>query len=522
MNITLEQAIQDARATCIYKKDALLVRLTGAASDNRLVKEGDIFICIKGNTVDGHDFAKNAMERGAKAILAEYNPFAEEFGDNPPIPVLLVENSVKALGNLAHARREAYAENKEHRVIAITGTAGKTSVKELLSHILSMEFNEKKEIHINSLRVAKNPLNNNTQIGMPIAILNATGKEQFWVLELGISHAHDMDELGAILEPDLALILNVGSGHTEGLGEKGVAYHKATLLKYLKDSGTAFVSKDYPDLFKEASSYSNKNILYFSCLEENKNIHARAKYLGVNDNSYGQYHIHMENADFIVSSPFLGASGAENCLAASCIAYALGVPKEIIMQACETMPMPTRRFNRITLNNWDIIDDCYNANPLSSARMVESAKELAQGKNFYVLMGEMKELGDASYEEHVNIAKVLANANVDVLFWVGEQKEAIQEGLKANAFSGLFIPLSSPEQFIQEFIKIKQNMENQMSVMEIDTKTDNKADRETDKTQGKQEISRTIFLENLILFKGSRSNYLENYVHRFKEYCHAI
>lgn len=516
MNISLTQAIQDANAQCIYQEDALLVRLTGAASDNRLVKEGDIFICIKGNTVDGHSFAKDAMERGAKAILAEYNPFAEEFGDSPPIPVLLVEDSVKALGKLAHARRQAYKENKKHKVIAITGTAGKTSVKELIAHILSIEITENNSMCINENRVAKNPLNHNTQIGMPIAILNASGKEKFWVLELGISHAHDMEELGAILEPDLALILNVGSGHTEGLGEKGVAYHKASLLKYIQNEGIAFVSHDYPELVQEASHY--KNIHYFSTIintskkqDNNNTIYATAKYLGINEQMHGQYQINLENTSFTVSSPFLGTSGAENCLAGACISNALDISKEIIVHACKNMPIPNRRFNRVTLHNWDIIDDCYNANPLSSARMVESAKELAKNKDFYALMGEMKELGKTAYDEHKKLGQILAIAGVKVLFWVGEQKEALLEGLYSKAFTGIFIPLVSPEDFISQLTNIQKNTVKHMTNLDTD-KTHTGEKSQDEKSQ----------IEYLILFKGSRSNHLENYVSSFKEYCHVL
>lgn len=533
MNISLEQAISEANAHCIYQKDASAIRLTGGASDNRLVKEGDIFVCIKGNTVDGHDFAKDAMERGAKAILAEHNPFIEEFGSNPPIPVLLVDNSVKALGRLAHARRNAYGEDFQHRVIGITGTAGKTSLKELLSHILSID---PQSMENNPHFVAKNPYNNNTQIGMPIAILNARGDEKYWVLELGISNAHDMDELGEILQPDIAVILNVGSGHTEGLGEKGVAFHKASLLKHVKETGIAFVSKDYPELVKEASFYNHDEIIYFTALPENirpENLHnthqetytehktiktnnmplvpqtnsifsqaeflshvPTAIYLGANAEGLGQYRLHILDEEFTVCSPFLGSSGAENCLAAACVALALEVTPETIIRATASMAMPNMRFNRMTRKNWDIIDDCYNANPLSSARMLESAKELAQNKGFHILLGEMKELGEASHLEHVSLALQIAKSKVDVFFWVGGQKDAIQEGLKLGAFTGLYIPVHSPEQFLNNMKEIM--LKNKEQYMNSDD------------------------VNNLILFKGSRSNYLEHYVKIFMEYCNAL
>ncbi|MDE7012256.1 MAG: UDP-N-acetylmuramoyl-tripeptide--D-alanyl-D-alanine ligase, partial [Mailhella sp.] len=222
MQITVSQALQDCDAVLLYDKEYENLSFDGAAYDNRLVQKNNLFVCIKGENNDGHNFAKDAVARGASAVLAEKNPF----GENPPVPVLLVENSVKALGLLACKARLRFGEDKTKKVIGITGTAGKTSVKELIAHILSME----KDLSFNEKNVAKNPLNYNTQIGMPVSILNASGKEKYWVFELGISHAEDMDELGRILWPDMAVILNAATGHSEGLGDMGVAYYKAQLL----------------------------------------------------------------------------------------------------------------------------------------------------------------------------------------------------------------------------------------------------------------------------------------------------
>ncbi len=509
MHITLLQAVKESQAKLLYQKEGSLVTLLGAASDNRSVKNGDLFICIKGNSVDGHDFAKDAMERGAHALLAERNPFEEEYGDNPPIPVLLVENSVKALGLLANSRRKAYArEDASHKVIGITGTAGKTSLKELLSYILSID---ETIMDVLESSVAKNPLNHNTQIGMPIAILNASGNEKFWVLEMGISHAHDMDELGAIVEPDIAIILNAASGHTEGLGELGVPHHKARLLKYVQKNGMALVSKDYPDLVKEAQVYSsgeyNTKILYFTTKNDdadntntagnNSNIHndtntapiLRGTYKGLNKNDCGEYSLFIEKEEFSVSSSFIGASGAENCIAAAAAAYFLGVSKKIITIGIETMPTPQMRFNRTQKGNWTIIDDSYNANPLSSMRMLESAQELAENKAFFVLMGEMKELGDLTQSEHILLGKSVAKSTAKIFFWVGDQIAHVEKGLIENNFAGKFIPVQSNDEFLAH---VKEN------------------------------IHVLGMKENLILFKGSRSNYLENYVTLFVEQCDAL
>lgn len=164
MQIKLSEAVEICSAKLLYDKNIDDVFFDGAASDNRLVKKNNLFVCIKGENNDGHNFAEDAVSRGAAVILAERNPF----NGNPPVPVLLVENSVKALGLLANYARRRFGEDRSKKVIAITGTAGKTSVKELIAHILSME----EDLSFNESKVAKNPLNYNTQIGMPVSVFN--------------------------------------------------------------------------------------------------------------------------------------------------------------------------------------------------------------------------------------------------------------------------------------------------------------------------------------------------------------
>ena len=208
------------------------IPVTAVATDSRAAVPGSLFVCIPGERVDGHDFAESAADRGACAVLAQHPlpAFAEK---RPGVPVLLVEDSVKALGQVAHAWRRTFAG----KVVGLTGTAGKTTVKEVLASVLSLAG-----------KTAKTEMNHNNQIGMPMAMLAADGGERFWVMEAGISHAGDMDELGAVMEPDLAIVLNAGTGHTEGLGREGVAWHKTRLFTHLSPAGKAMASADYPEL----------------------------------------------------------------------------------------------------------------------------------------------------------------------------------------------------------------------------------------------------------------------------------
>ena len=285
MLMTLEQAAKAANAQILYAPEPDKVVLCGAASDNRKVQPGQLFAAIPGEKADGHDFAASAVQSGAAAVLAQRDPF----GGQPLAPVLLVEDSVKALGLIGNAWRRAFAG----RVAGITGTAGKTTTKELLAHILSQKG-----------KTARNLMNLNTQVGMPVSMMAADGDEAFWVMEAGISNPDDMDELGPVMEPDLAIVLNVGAGHTQGLGQKGTAHYKARLLRYVKKGGIALVSADYDDLVREVRAIC-PGADFFSVT--GRPVPYRASYLGLDASGRGSYRLWLDGASLDVDCALSGS-----------------------------------------------------------------------------------------------------------------------------------------------------------------------------------------------------------------------
>ena len=295
----------------------------GVGTDSRAVKPGSLFVCIPGETFDGHDFAVKAIEAGAAALLVSRNPFDAV----PPVPLILVEDTVKALGKLAHCWRERLGET---RVIGLTGTAGKTTVKELLAQVLSRRG-----------PTAKTHMNLNNQIGLPLSMLAATGEEAFWVMEAGISHPNDMDELGAILEPDLALILNVGPGHAAGLGDRGTAHYKSKLLAHLAPGGTAIISADYPDLAREARAV-RQELVFFST--SGRQVDYRAAYVVPAGEDKGLFRLWLDGVSIDVEAPFRGAFGAENVIAVAAVAHRLGLGAEEIAAGFAGAALPKQRF----------------------------------------------------------------------------------------------------------------------------------------------------------------------------------
>ncbi len=412
----------------------------GVSTDSRDVTPGSLFVCIPGETFDGHDFAGKAAEAGAAALLASRNPF----DGTPPVPVILVEDTVKALGRLARFWRGRLGP--ETRVIGLTGTAGKTTVKELLGQVLGRRGT-----------TARTRLNLNNQIGLPLSMLAATGEEAFWVMEAGISHAGDMDELGAILEPDVALILNVGPGHAAGLGDRGTAYYKTRLLSYLAPGGMAVVSADYPELVREARAV-HPELVFFSAA--GRQVDYRASYVTPAGEDKGLFRLWLDGVSLDVE----------------------GVTPVEFAAGCAAARLPKQRIACSQVRWWRVIDDSYNANPLSFARMLEAAAEMAgdrPDRPFVCVLGEMGELGALAEDEHRALGRRVAAARPRAVFWKGGHGDDVAQGLEAERYAGLFSPVASAEDFLHGF------------------------------------ASCTAEEGGVILFKGSRANKLEKLVEAF-------
>lgn len=440
MRMTWADAVKALHGTC-GPSASEPETVTGVSTDNRQVRPGDVFFCIRGERFDGHEFAVEAVAGGAAAVVADRKL---ELADAKalPVPVVMVEDATRALGRLARAWRERTVA----RVVGVTGTAGKTTVKELLAHVLSAKG-----------KTAKSAMNLNNQLGLPRSMLAADGDEAFWVMEAGISRAGDMDELGDILAPDIVLILNAGAGHTEGLGGD-VAAHKARLVRYLKPGGLALVNADYPDLVREAQACVPGDAqldLFTASSGGNPGEFAySASYLGPETGGEtsdgvpairGRYAVRLGYWEGEMIAPFRGSYGAENVIAVSAAAHALGLEPESIAASLAEARLPAQRFACSRAGKWLVVDDSYNANPLSTARMIESAADLAvfppagiDGPLVCVL-GEMLELGELAEPEHEALGEHVARSGARLVVWKGNQGQAVRRGLERAAFAGVFV-----------------------------------------------------------------------------------
>ncbi len=418
MRMTLDD-IAHAMGASLDERDSRLV--TRVCIDSRAVQAGDLFFCIVGQNLDGHEFARQAIAQGAAAVVAS-KPLDVE------APVLLVRDTTQALGRLARAWREQSGA----RVVGVTGSAGKTTLKEMLAAVLGAVGT-----------VGKNFRNFNNQIGLPLSILELSGDEDFWVLELGISRPGDMDELGYVLAPDFAVVINIGPCHLEGLGSlAGVAAEKAKLLDYVRPQGFACVNADYPLLLAEAQTRDLRQITFsgsarpadYSCLLR---ADSPAGYV---------FQVRSEQGDLSVRAP-LNAHVTENMAAVVALTLEMGFAVADIEQGLGGYAPVVQRFVQNKVGSWVFIDDTYNANPVSMARSIQEADALARGKRLVLVLADMKDLGGDSDRAHRELGALIATTAATHCFFSGEYAASVQSGL--GGYAGTFRAVASAEDVLQ-------------------------------------------------------------------------
>lgn len=395
-------------------------------TDSRAVRPGELFVCLPGRNFDGHQFAANAAAAGAAAILAS-KPL-----DEADAPVLLVRDTTQALQRLAAFWRSRF----EGLVIAVTGSAGKTTVKEMIAAICSQERN-----------TAKSYKNWNGQLGLPLSILATSGSEEVWVMECGIDEPGGMDVLGPIVRPDIAVIHNVGAAHLERLGSiEGVARAKSRLLNNLAADGRALVSKDYPELLEAATTIAPP-LSTSSVLDDGADF--SCTYQGSAPAGGGRFALRLKDHELELALPFCGAHYAENLAAAAGAAYLAGASLTAVRHGLSETHIPEQRFQCRMVDAWSIIDDSYNANPLSMRRAIESAAEMTQGRPLYGVLGDMLELGEIAVEAHRELGGLLAEAGFAEIFYHGDQADEVRAGLADAGSSAAFHIVETPRQFRQ-------------------------------------------------------------------------
>ncbi|TBR36977.1 MULTISPECIES: UDP-N-acetylmuramoyl-tripeptide--D-alanyl-D-alanine ligase [Dyella] len=383
------------------------VDVHGVAIDTRKIAAGDVFVAIKGERVDGHDFLAQAAEAGAVAAMVQRKV-------DSPLPQVIVDDTQLALGDLASAVRA----QSNVRVVGITGSNGKTTVKTLAASILSRHG----RTHVNAG-------NYNNELGLPLTLLAMPQDAEYAVLEMGAGKPGDIAYLAAIARPDIGLVNTIAPAHLERMGSvEGVAETKGALYQALPADGVAIINGD--DAFASffAGLANGRKQLRFA-LDHKADIGADILDQRVDGSSFV---LSTPVGDAEVALPLPGRHNIANALAAAAIGIALEVPLDTIVAGLENVPGVAGRLNAESMpGGWTLIDDSYNANPGSVAAAIDTLA-LAQGERWLVL-GDMAELGPTGRALHASIGERARQRGVDRLFAVGPLSAAAAEAFGAGA-----------------------------------------------------------------------------------------
>ncbi|MEW5845312.1 MAG: UDP-N-acetylmuramoyl-tripeptide--D-alanyl-D-alanine ligase [Bacteroidota bacterium] len=361
--------------------------------DSRDVKAGSIFFALKGENNDGNAFAADALKNGAAlAVIDNANYLAKG--------CVLVDNSLQVLQKLANFHRQRL----NAKILAITGSNGKTTTKELLFVVLSKKYRTKATVG-----------NLNNHIGVPLTLLSLTPEVEFAIVEMGANHPGDIDELCQIAEPDFGLITNIGRAHLGGFGGfEGVKNTKGELYKYLVSKGGAiFYNHQNPILIDLLNRYQAQNTIPYSNFVDDCIIDE------TNTNPFLSLSIKEKEKKVRIQTNLVGNYNVENVMAAYAVGRYFGVDINSIIDAFEKYVPSNNRSQLIKTQNNTVIMDAYNANPSSMEHALKNFGKL-NSPSKVVILGEMLELGEYSADEHKKIMALASSMNFDKIILVGK------------------------------------------------------------------------------------------------------
>ena len=399
--------------------------------DTRSLKRGDFFIPIAGENFDGHNFIPAAVAKDASGSLFTSERFNPPHLSSPQgLKVRLWRGEGKGEGGFilievpdTKKALLAIAENYRRKfkipVIAITGSSGKTTTKELIAHILSASY-----------RVMANAGNFNNEIGLPLSILNLSAVDRAAVLEMGMNHPGEITNLCRAASPDFGLITNIGSAHLGLLRSKNrIAAAKAELLAYLKRGCAVLPADDC--FFSFLASFPVRERVTFG-LKKGADYFPK----DIRFTPEGTHFLlgRKEGKSLPLFVPIFGSFNLKNVLAAAALTLRFGVSEDVLTEQLSKFKPAKHRFQVLKKSGAYIIDDTYNANPTSFREALATFRRLAGNNRKIVVAGSMAELGRFSQKSHFSLGRFLAQVKPDCLILVGPEKETVREGARSFGF----------------------------------------------------------------------------------------
>jgi UDP-N-acetylmuramoyl-tripeptide--D-alanyl-D-alanine ligase len=394
-------------------------RFLGITTDSRTSQTGQIYLPLKGEKFDGHDFIPGALQRGVGALIAAASWGQQQHHPLPPdLSVVLVPDTLQALGDLAHFWRQKFFGP----VIGITGSCGKTTTKEMIAQVLSQTFS-----------VLKNDLNLNNLIGMPQTLLGLTKEHEVAVVEFGMNRFGEIRRLSHIAQPDIAVLTNVHPAHLEGLGSiEGVARAKSEIIEGLKEHGTVIYNFDDLRLRNAVLPFKGHTLGFG--FAAGAQLHASGTFrCGL----WGQKAtISHRSQTWQMEIQLPGPHQIYNALAATAVGLTLGLaPEQISLALGKFQSLEKRSQLHCHDSGLIIYNDCYNANPGSMAMALQTLTNLRNHGRTLAALGDMLELGGTTAQAHKDLGALAAKLDVDLLVVCGNFKNLVQEGALAAGMS---------------------------------------------------------------------------------------
>jgi len=422
-------------------------------TDSRVVTRDGIFVALKGESHDAHDYAGQAVENGASCLVVEKKIVLSD-GEN--VCQVIVGDTQQALGDLAARRRKALAGICDQVVIGLTGSCGKTTVKEMVAAILARMFPDGPDFPAD--RVLKTRGNFNNLIGLPLSLLPLDVHHRAAVLEMGMNQPGELNRLGVIGDPDISCITNIHGAHLEGLQSiEGVARAKEELFAATKESGLLVINLDDSRVRELSGKYPQRKITFAidgggagQNPEMKPDIWSSRVNLSAGGVSTFSLHHGQEMID--VDLHIAGRHNVSNALCAAAIGRASGGSLEHIAAGLADFRPPDKRMEMVQAKSgFTIINDTYNANPASMAAGLQTLKMITK-KRSVALVGDMLELGADSGKAHYGIGKLIAKLAIDYAGVVGEFREDVVHGALEHGFAGERIRMFQAKEDVADWI----------------------------------------------------------------------
>lgn len=388
-------------------------------TDTRKIKNGDVYIGLKGEKFNGSDFYKQALELGASVCVLQDIEVDEgvkkRYNDRS---IIIVEDTLNTLQKLAALKRSKY----DIPVIAITGSVGKTSTKDMIASVVDQKYN-----------VLKTEGNFNNHIGLPLTILRLKDHDAM-VVEMGMNNLGEISLLTNIAKPTIAVITNVGTAHIGNLGSReNILKAKLEILEGLENNGTLIINNDNDMLHMWNEKNKEYNVLSFG-IENNSDILARDIIINPDLISYK---VVYNNKEQVIEVPIVSKPFIYNSLSAICVGKILNIDINEITKGIKEFKLTKNRMEIETINSITIVNDCYNANFDSMKASIESISKMS-GTRKIAILGDMLELGDFSKKLHSDIGLEICKNNIDILVTVGDESKniastAIDNGMRKEA-----------------------------------------------------------------------------------------